>query len=136
MAQTLDPCGRTASARDMSRSAKEGVANITGPASFTCFNEQKLPGYGVALYEAVGKEHKVTCAGHDVQLLPQNPASDPLVDHMFRYNVMTGPKGEAADVAPFVRHKECCRKGDPDPARPDHVSYPGAWLALPAFVAP
>ncbi|MGS0646410.1 hypothetical protein ACU81Q_02075 [Komagataeibacter melomenusus] len=118
-----------ASARDMSWSAREGTATITGSASFVYFDERKLSGYGVALYQAIGKGHTVTCAGNDVQLLPQSPASDPVVDHMSRYNVMAGPKVDTADVAPFVRHVTCDADG--------HFTFShlpaGVWYAVTQF---
>ncbi|WP_308720875.1 hypothetical protein [Komagataeibacter xylinus] len=95
-----------ASARDMSWSAREGTATITGSASFVYFKERYLP-YSGSLHEIVGPKYNMSCAGKDVLLLPQSPASDSVVDHMARHNVMTGPAVESAEVAPFIRHVTC-----------------------------
>ena len=100
------------SAQDMSWSTKEGTATVTGSAFMRVFAHQSVPnGHGGLTQYAVGQGHELTCAGHDVQLLPQSPASDPVVDNMFRYAVMTGPKVASADVAPFVRHVTCGADG-------------------------
>ncbi|AQU87041.1 hypothetical protein B0W47_05600 [Komagataeibacter nataicola] len=97
---------------DMSWSTKEGTATIIGSASIFVpddDNQVRMPGGGGSLI--LNKGHTYTCAGRDVQLLPQSPASDPVVDHMFRYGTMTGPKVESAEVAPFVRHVTCDADG-------------------------
>ncbi|PYD78985.1 hypothetical protein CFR77_09230 [Komagataeibacter sucrofermentans] len=101
-----------ATAWDMSWSTKEGTATITGSAYHIYFDYHYYPsGNGTMQTLPVGPGHKFTCAGHDVQLLPQSPASDPVVDHMFRYGTMTGPKVDSAEVAPFVRHVTCDADG-------------------------
>ncbi|WP_395371303.1 hypothetical protein [Komagataeibacter diospyri] len=100
------------SAKDMSWSTKEGTATIAGSASMRLFDHRSYPTLqGGNMQFAVGKGHELTCAGHDVQLLPQSPASDPVVDNMFHYAVMTGPKVASADVEPFVRHVTCGADG-------------------------
>ncbi|AQU86726.1 hypothetical protein B0W47_03785 [Komagataeibacter nataicola] len=97
----------------MSWSTKEGTATITGSASKRVFDHQSVPNlHGGLIQYAVGKGHELTCAGYDVQLLPQSPASDPVVDNMFRYNTMTGPKVDSAALAPFVRHATCGADGE------------------------
>lgn len=90
----------------MSWSTKEGTATITGSVSFVYFKERYLP-YSGSLYEIVGPKRNMSCAGEDVQLLLQSPASDSVVDHMARHNVMTGPEVDSAKVAPFIRHVIC-----------------------------
>lgn len=103
-----DSMRASASAQDMSWSTKEGTAIVMGSASMRVFAHQSVPnGHGGLIQYAVGKGHELSCAGHDVQLLPQSPASDPVVDNMFRYGVMTGPKVASADLSPYVRHTVC-----------------------------
>lgn len=93
-------------------SDEKGTATITGTAFMHAFFQQSAPnGHGGLTHFSSSKDNELNCAGNDVQLIPQNQASDHVVDMMFRYNTINDTKIVPSSISSTTRHTICSADG-------------------------